>query len=553
MGRSKKPFIDKKNSSTYHLLYSGDGETSIKSGVVLFPSPENNRETDQKILPPDAFNKSTLANWEKQLKQAGLVDDYDYEQHMKPITGTGKFLLAGNTSLDVNPMYDPRSQTMEDRLTDEAVGEQLPSITLYTECMDDDIAAALYGDFEDGDFEELNDDFVLDAAKEPEEDGDDDGEVPFDFASHVRTLLERAKLESEETKRLAILHEHARHDQEFFAKAKPLKGKGRGLGEDDDDDSGYFDDDGEVDPLWQEEDPLHEPGVVPQLSQAEEKALCDKFNETLAEYDSDDYGEGYDDEDAVGLHPLEGNKQIEAALDDFLMEKKDEIFMKESRHYMDGNVGGGSGFSVLVGTRMVPAKALDEENLMGPAELLPIDEVLADANMILSDPLRPPPTEEILIDGKSYFSEKMRNPWDCESILSTYSNLDNNPVVIGAEGRRRRRKPKNNGSSNATACGEEPEQQIRLSEKTGLPLGVLPSRGPAGGGEETYVSLNKGEARKKNENTEEKKDRKLNVKKERKFARMQKKMMKQAFSDEFNKRSTEVLADDVGGKTVFRF
>lgn len=98
------------------------------------------------------------------------------------------------------------------------------------------------------------------------------------------------------------------------------------------------------------------------------------------------------------------------------------------------------------------------------------------------------------------------------------------------------------------------QQQILLSEKTGLPLGVLPEQvHDDDGGMDTFISVNKGEARSKNKNKDDKKMRKLTVKKERQVARMQKKMMKEAFSDEFAKRQQEVAVDDVGGKTVFRF
>ena len=57
MGKTKKPFIDKKQSSTYHLLYrsqrdvaDANNESSAEGGVVLWPSPNNNKETDQKVL-----------------------------------------------------------------------------------------------------------------------------------------------------------------------------------------------------------------------------------------------------------------------------------------------------------------------------------------------------------------------------------------------------------------------------------------------------------------------------------------------------------------------
>ena len=105
------------------------------------------------------------------------------------------------------------------------------------------------------------------------------------------------------------------------------------------------------------------------------------------------------------------------------------------------------------------------------------------------------------------------------------------------------------------------EGQIRLSEKTGLPVGVLDrqtdytdaSYDPTYDGADTYMSVNKGVGRSKKETPEEKKLRKLQVKKERQLARMQKKMMKEAFNDEFSRRQHDVIVDDVGGKSVFRF
>ena len=43
-----------------------------------------------------------------------------------------------------------------------------------------------------GDFEELNDEFVSDAAKEPE---DKEEEEVFDYDRHIRLLMEKARLE----------------------------------------------------------------------------------------------------------------------------------------------------------------------------------------------------------------------------------------------------------------------------------------------------------------------------------------------------------------------
>ena len=577
MGKTKKPFIDKKKSSTYHLLHrsqrdvagADDNESGVGSGVVLWPSPNNNSETDQKVLIGNQkiqesddsdgkeSNDNTFSSWKNKLAEVGLVDDFDYEKHTKPIRGDGAYLsnnAMGGTKKEVGFMLNARALNIEDEIVQE-VDRQLDSIALTSDCMDDEIAQMLFGDFEVGEFEELNDEFLLDAAKEPEV---ADDEPAFNYAEHIQGLIEKAKMQDDNGYGggpLATVHEAGRKDQEFFANAKRV-----GKGYDSDDDSGNFDEDDfnlEIEGV---------PGIVPKLTEGEEQALVDKFNEALAEYDSDDLGEGYDDDDAIGDLPLEGDAKIEDALDDFLMERKDDIFMQGHRHYMEGKNNGGSGFSALVGTKMVHIKDIVEPAAPAKGDIQPMSQILGEADDTLRGPHEAPPTEEVFIDGKSYFSERMKNPWDCESILSTYSNLDNNPTTINNSSRRRRRKPKKNSGSlqsdDATNTIKEHET-IRLSEKTGLPIGVLDSGrhadytdasyDPTYDGNDTYMSVNKGVSRSKNETAEEKKLRKLNVKKERQLARMQKKMMKEAFNEEFSKRHHEVLTDDVGGKTVFRF
>jgi protein LTV1 len=570
MGK-KKSFIDKKNSSTYHILYRSQRDVAAAAddehnydggsgGVVLWPSPDNNQETDQKVLLGNKKNQATtqlkdetLSDWKAKLSQAGLVDDFDYDKHMKPISGTGQFLsntaMNANNKREVGAMWNARNlSSVQDEIVQE-VDRQLDSIALTADCMDEEIAQALFGDFDEGDFEELNDEFVLDAAQEPQDDDDDDdNNGGFDFATHIQRLMNKAKLESQgdPTGQLATIHELGRQDHEFFSKARPI-GKGtRGNEDDDDDDSGYFDEnDFEIQGT---------PGIVPKLTAEEEQALCDKFNATLAEYDSDDLGEGNDD-DVYGDLPLEGDTQVEAALDDFLREKADDVFIQGTRHSTDHQRTGGSGFSALVGTKMVPAKELLDSEKEVNGGIRPITDILGEADETLGSPHQAPPAEEIFIDGKSYFSEKFRNPWDCESILSTYSNLDNNPVTIGTgSGRRRQRKTKKGIDNGGGIEDQERAQQILLSEKTGLPLGVLPTTKESDDDfADTYVSVNKGEARSRIESAEEKRLRKLSVKKERQLARMQKKMMKEAFNDEFTKRQQEIMVDDVGGKSVFRF
>ena len=296
------------------------------------------------------------------------------------------------------------------------------------------------------------------------------------------------------------------------------------------------------------------PGIVSSLDPQEEKALCEKFEQTLAEYDSDEVGDlDLECDEIRGDRPLEGDALLETAMDEFLEEKRDEIFMEGTRHLAEKRRTGGSSFAALVGKQLVHASDLkDNDQDLDVHEETPLDEALEEAKDILANPVEEPPAEEVLIDGKSYFSERTRNPWDCESILSTYSNLDNNPVTI--ESKRRRTKKKSKQISPEETLPEDEPVQIQLSSKTGLPLGVLSSRYDEQDedDEDTMLSRNRGEARQKNETKEEKKARKLAVKKEREIARIQKKLMKDAFKDEFAKRS-EVTGDDVGGKSVFRY
>lgn len=65
--------------------------------------------------------------------------------------------------------------------------------------------------------------------------------------------------------------------------------------------------------------------------------------------------------------------------------------------------------------------------------------------------------------------------------MSTYSNLDNHPSVLGT-GRKERTKRRPRGAAAAAEAratgigGVEGSAMVELSEKTGLPIGVLPER-----------------------------------------------------------------------------
>lgn len=123
--------------------------------------------------------------------------------------------------------------------------------------------------------------------------------------------------------------------------------------------------------------------------------------------------------------------------------------------------------------------------------------------------------------------EAPQEKWDCETIISTYSNLYNRPKVI-----------------------EEPPKPkpIRVSGKTGIPLDVLPARGLTAKQVERMTRINDSDlprvstqARSKEESKEERKARKQAIKEERKERRVEKKANKVAFKEEKARQEKQML------------
>jgi len=114
------------------------------------------------------------------------------------------------------------------------------------------------------------------------------------------------------------------------------------------------------------------------------------------------------------------------------------------------------------------------------------------------------------------FEKKKNEKWDCESIISTYSNLYNHPKIL--------------------------DEPVRLHKRTNIPLGVFNNNKNTQEKEEeenididtTPVILNN--IRKKGETSEEKKNRKNEVKELRRNRRKEKNENKQFFKDEHKKQ-----------------
>uniref|UniRef100_H0ZL90 Protein LTV1 homolog n=1 Tax=Taeniopygia guttata TaxID=59729 RepID=H0ZL90_TAEGU len=123
--------------------------------------------------------------------------------------------------------------------------------------------------------------------------------------------------------------------------------------------------------------------------------------------------------------------------------------------------------------------------------------------------------------------EEPKEKWDCESILSTYSNLYNHPTLIKEPS-----KPK----------------PIKISQKTGIPLHILPQKGLTAKQVERMQMINGSDLpkvstqpRSKSESKEDRKARKQAIREERKERRMEKKANKLIFKQEKTRQEKELL------------
>ena len=587
----KKPFIDRKTASVYHVVRRSQRDVGTEataetlSDFVLMADPDNAKKNEMKRQREEAEqhtvvqDSDVLDDSRKEKKgasvdfntlkshyeTAGLLDSTaaTYSKYTKPINRGGMFIdsTAGDNTLGeilTDASKNDLDTALQEAMEVHEVGRMLDSIALSADYLEEDVAQALF-DFEEGEFEEILDDFCLTANQEPDR---EDEVQEFNFEEHIRQLMEKARLQENGG------GEGRELEDDFFGGVKPLHDR---IVEEEDEDNFDYDQYGQ-----DEEDSLdrefnghgeEEDTYANQVNNEEQRVLCQKFEEALLEYDSDDVGDLDEEcEEIVGDRPLEGDAQLDAALNEFLTEKEDDILIEGTKHHKEKRTGG-SGYSALVGKTMVHASELNNEDPSNTL-LINIEESkkqmqkdLADADAVLANPEIDLPPEEILIDGKSYFSISSRNPWDCESILSTYSNLDNNPVVIGRSSRRNKKKGNKlkNSVDDDSVIPEDKPVKIQLSNKTGLPLGVFDKPNHAESEvdyhdeSDTYISVNKGEARDKEESLLEKKARKIAIKDERKVNRIQKKMMREAFREEFTKRGHDQVVDAVGGAAVFRF
>ncbi|KAL2341540.1 hypothetical protein Fmac_009480 [Flemingia macrophylla] len=137
-------------------------------------------------------------------------------------------------------------------------------------------------------------------------------------------------------------------------------------------------------------------------------------------------------------------------------------------------------------------------------------------------------TEVVFVQESSDESEA----WDCETIVSTYSNLDNHPGKIEAPGVTRKKKL----AETVSVVLSSSSQIISLRGKEKLPVYFLPSgrKPPTEKAKGPSIERTEQFKRKQHglESKEEKKERKAAVKEERREARRMKKEMKELYKCE---------------------
>ncbi|KAG6616504.1 uncharacterized protein IUM83_13015 [Phytophthora cinnamomi] len=432
-------------------------------------------------------------------------DGYDYSQHMKEM-GQGKFYSA-TSRFDAGEEARALSRKVdlpEDALPSaEEQDRLLDAITLTTDVMDDDLREALVNDEA---FEELDDNFVVQAA---EENADDAAADDFDYDAHIAKLMEAASgvtplyrgniTDSED--------EEFSEDEEEFS-------------------------DGEAQP---------EDVETPDRGE-EQRVLDELFEKTLAEeYDDDQLGElEEDDPETRGKETLDG-ELLAAVVEDY-------AFVQQELADAEGKLGN----PLRAGNRL--KQVLEEceaerhayeydENAETEDEEEPEDSV-ARAE-------REEKELQELFERNQYLQREEREQWDCETIVSTYSTLDNHPTVLREEGPTRRKKKKQPVIASIAEGVDIRKQKVTLSRKTGMPLGVFETEAPVKSKPAKHKEQQpEASRRQKGETKEQKRTRKAAVKMEKMARRAEKKETKLAFKEEEARQSTQTVA---GRVSVFKY
>ncbi|KAI5475775.1 low temperature viability protein [Pseudohyphozyma bogoriensis] len=267
------------------------------------------------------------------------------------------------------------------------------------------------------------------------------------------------------------------------------------------------------------------------------RTLDDRFDEIekMYEDDSDSSWGGHSDEDDDVVHEaIPAREDLTQIMDDFL--SRYEVLGGKMRHVLEGETPAGKLEKIRRELASLDIEGGEEGETPEEAARRKEKESILEA---VERQLR----EEEKGGGKIPMpEEKMKDRWDCETVLSTYSNVSNHPRML------RMRDLK-----------EKKPAKIEIDEKTGFPLVDGEHMGPKKRNrrhdaieeededeEMEEVEIRETVTRPRGESAEQKKARKAAVKQERAERRNEKKATKEAFGAEV-KRQKKIAGRKVAG------
>uniref|UniRef100_A0A6J0V5R8 Protein LTV1 homolog n=1 Tax=Pogona vitticeps TaxID=103695 RepID=A0A6J0V5R8_9SAUR len=464
--RRKKPFIEKKKAVTFHLVHRSQRDPLTADDTA-----------PQRVLLPAQKGDEEKRREEQRKYGVFFDDDYDYLQHLKEASGPSELIPSNIPNRQGRILVTAEGEVEEEIQNIPAPTINLPSSVFASEFEEDvgllNKAAPISGprlEFDPDIVAALDDDFDFDNP---------DNLLEDDF------ILRANKPESIEHGKEACWESDTGDEDEWEDMEEEEDGKGVESDEEYDSEGPLSDESenrGEMKEfLFMQEETksrFTEYSMTSSVMRRNEQLtlLDERFEKFFEQFDDDEIG-------ALDNAELEGFIQSDSTR---LQEVLNEYYREKAKNCVK----------------------LNELEIKEDSELLQNEEDEKEETITL-------------------VIEEPKEKWDCESILSTYSNLYNHPKVIEVP-----QKPK----------------PIKVSKKTGIPLDVLPQRGPTAKQAERMQMINdcdlpriSTQPRCKDESKEDRKTRKQAIKEERKERRIEKKANKLAFKQEKTRQEKELL------------